>query len=51
MLHLAHEAKDVDVSNELLALAAWMHEKAKDLEEPKPATSDENLRTDERCKA
>jgi hypothetical protein len=42
MLHLAREAKDAIVSNELLALAAWMHEKAKALEDRAPLALDED---------
>jgi hypothetical protein len=34
MLRLAREAKDPVVMNELLSMAAWMHEKAKALEHP-----------------
>jgi hypothetical protein len=42
MLHLAREAKDAMVSNELLALAAWMHEKAQALEDRAPLALDED---------
>ncbi len=47
MLHLAHETKDPILANELLALAAWMHEKAKALEIPAAPDGDDTATADE----
>ncbi|HUK57961.1 MAG TPA: hypothetical protein VLV50_01930 [Stellaceae bacterium] len=51
MLQLAREAKDPVVMNELLSMAAWMHEKAKALEgEPSSSGADETSMPDQRDK-
>jgi hypothetical protein len=42
MLQLARETKDAIVSDELRTLAAWMHEKAKALEDRAPLALDED---------